>query len=65
MKENKFIKSLILHIRYPWTAICLLILWVGMAIMCAILKLLVNEVVWIVCATGVATLVITVIGFRD
>lgn len=65
MKENKFIKSLILHIRYPWTAICLLILWVGMAIMCAILKLPVNEAVWVVCATGAVTLVITVIGFRD
>jgi len=64
MKENKFIKSLILHIRYPWTAACLLILWIGAAVMCAILHLSVSNVMIVVSLSGAATLLIAVIGFK-
>lgn len=63
MKKNNFLKSLLLHIRYPWTAICLLILWLGLAAVCAILKLGEVEVIWLTCAAGVATLIITLVGF--
>lgn len=65
MRENKFIKNLILHIRYPWTAACLLILWVGLAVMCAVLQLSTNEAITVICTSGAATLLITVIGFRE
>ena len=64
MKKGSFMKSLLLHIRYPWTAICLLILWVGLALMCAILQLPSEEIIWLVCGAGVATLIISVVGFR-
>ena len=64
MKKTNFTKSLILHIRYPWTAICLLILWVGLAIMCAILNLNTGEIVELIYCAGVATLVIALVGFR-
>ena len=63
MKEKSFIKSLILHIRYPWTAVCLLILWVGLAIMCATLSLARGEVIGLICGAGAATLVIAIVGF--
>ncbi len=63
MKEKSFMKSLILHIRYPWTAICLLILWVGLAAMCAALGLTSGEAIGLICGAGVATLVIAIVGF--
>lgn len=65
MKKNSFTKSLLLHIRYPWTAICLLILWIGLAVMCAILHLSTDEVVGLIYGAGVATLVIALVGFRS
>ncbi len=65
MKKNSFTKSLILHIRYPWTAICLLILWVGLAIMCAILSLPAEQVIELVYIAGAATLIISLVGFRS
>lgn len=58
-------KNLMLHIRYPWTAICLLILWVGLAVMCAILHLTISEIVTLICLAGVATLIIAIVGFRS
>ena len=65
MKQNNFIKSLLLHIRYPWTAACLLILWIGLAIICAILHLSTEEITWLTYSAGVTTLVISLIGFRN
>ena len=63
MKEKSFMKSLILHIRYPWTAACLLIMWVGLAITCAILDLPSGEIIGLVCGAGGATVVISAMGF--
>ena len=65
MKQNNFIKSLLLHIRYPWTAACLLILWIGLAIICAILHLSTEEITWLTCGAGLTTLIISLIGFRN
>lgn len=62
--KNNFMKNLILHIRYPWTAVCLLLLWVGLAIMCAILQLTTSEIIELICLSGAATLIIALIGFR-
>ena len=64
MKKTNFTKSLLLHIRYPWTAICLLILWIGLAVMCAILHLDASEVIELAYCAGVATLTIAFAGFR-
>lgn len=64
MKTNSFVKNLILHIRYPWTACCLLIMWVGLAILCAVLHFSPDEIITLVTITGVATLLIAFVGFR-
>ena len=63
MKEKSFMRSLLLHIRYPWTAVCLLVLWLGLAVMCAVLDLDGGEVVGLICGAGGATLIIAIIGF--
>lgn len=65
MKNNNFTKSLILHIRYPWTAICLLILWIGLAVICAIMDFAPSDVITLVCIAGGATLIIAFVGFRS
>lgn len=63
-KPNNFTKNLLLHIRYPWTAVCLLILWVRIAIMCAILSLTNTEIVILISFAGLATLILAIVGFR-
>lgn len=63
MKSN-FTKSLILHIRYPWTAACLLILWIGLAVMCAVMNFATGELIWVISGAGVATLIIALVGFK-
>ena len=65
MKSNNFMKSLMLHIRYPWTAICLLILWIGLAVMCAILHFTTEEVILLTCLAGGVTFVIALVGFKS
>lgn len=64
MKKDSFVRNLVLHIRYPWTACCLLIMWVGLAVICAILSLSVEEVMALVSIAGVATLMMALVGFR-
>lgn len=65
MKKTNFMKSLLLHIRYPWTAACLFILWLGLAIICAILQPSVTEITGLACGAGVVTLIISLVGFRN
>ena len=64
MKKTNFMKSLLLHIRYPWTAACLFILWIGLAILCTVLSLTAEQITYLACGAGFATLVISLIGFR-
>lgn len=63
-KPNNFTKSLILHIRYPWTAATLLILWLGVAMMCMLMKVSSQDIIILTSVTGAATLIIALIGFR-
>lgn len=63
-KPNNFAKSLMLHIRYPWTAACLLILWVGLAVLCAIMSFTNSELMILIGLAGGATLVLALVGFR-
>lgn len=64
MKNRSFIKSLILHIRYPWTAAVILILWVGLAIVVSFIAPSINELMILIGINGVATLVVALIGFK-
>lgn len=63
-KTSNFTKSLMLHIRYPWTTAALLIMWVGLAIMCMIMKFSSQEIMTLTYVAGAATLVIALAGFR-
>lgn len=64
-KSQNFAKNLILHIRYPWTAACLLILWVGLSLLCAILHFTTEELIVILSLAGITTLILAVVGFRS
>lgn len=63
-KTSNFTKSLILHIRYPWTAAALLIMWVGLAVMCMILNFSSQDLITLICLAGGATLIIALVGFK-
>lgn len=63
-KPNNFTKSLMLHIRYPWTAATLLILWLGVAIMCMLMDFSSQDIVILTSVTGFATLIIALAGFK-
>lgn len=64
MKKG-FTKNLLLHIRYPWTASCLLIMWVGLAVLCAIMRFTVSDIITLISVAGAATLIIALAGFRS
>lgn len=64
MKNQGFVKSLLLHIRYPWTAATILILWVGLAVIANMINLSINELLIVVGVNGIATLVVALIGFK-
>lgn len=64
MSKSTFTKSLMLHIRYPWTALSLLILWIGLAILCAIIPLSTEEIIALIIGNSLATLIIACIGFK-
>lgn len=64
MKNHGFVKSLLLHIRYPWTAIVILILWVGLAVVTSMLHLTNTELLISICVNGAVTLIVALIGFK-
>ncbi len=61
--SNKFVKNIMLHIKYPYTALIISIMWIGMAIMIASQKGANFEV--LIAATAFCTLIIAAIGFRS
>lgn len=61
--KNNFMKSLMLHIRYPWTAGVILILWIGLAVSCSFIDLSITELMLLCGASGATTLIIAWIGF--
>ena len=61
--NNNFIKSFLLHIKYPYTAAIISVMWIGIAI---IIGLQQNpEVEILVAAVAIASLIIAVIGFSS
>lgn len=61
MKLNK-LNNIIFHIRYPYAALIIAIIWIGMAI------IIVNEedpqIETLVIATSICTLIIAATGFK-
>ena len=64
MKNQGFLKSLLLHIRYPWTAVVILIIWVGLATIVNFIQPTTGELMILIGVNGVATLVIALVGFK-
>lgn len=59
--SNKFIKNIMLHIRYPYTALVIAVMWICMAI---IISRQEENLDFLVMATSLCTLIVAVIGFR-
>lgn len=64
MNKTNFTKNLILHIRYPWTALVILILWLGIAILCMIENYSSDNIIILTSISGIATLILALIGFK-
>ncbi len=60
--NNKFLKSMMLHIKYPYTALVISIMWIGMAI---IISRQPENLETLVIATSVCTLIVALIGFKS
>lgn len=60
-KENKFMNNLILHIRYPYTALIIAIMWIGMAIIISSQQ---TNIELLITLTSISTLIIAIKGFK-
>lgn len=60
--NNKFMKNMIIHIKYPYTALIITIMWIGMAI---IISKQQKNLETLIIATSLATLVIATVGFKS
>jgi hypothetical protein len=60
--NNKFIKNLILHIKYPYTALIIAVMWIGIAIIISAQQRTDFDI--LVIATSICTLIIAATGFR-
>ncbi len=60
--SNKFLKNLMLHIKYPYTALIISVMWIGMAI---IISKQPDHLETLVFATAICTLIVAGIGFKS
>ena len=60
--NNKFIKNLILHIKYPYTALIISVMWIGIAIIISLQQR--EDFELLVAITAICTLTIAVTGLR-
>jgi hypothetical protein len=61
--QNNFIKSLLLHIKYPYTAAIIAVMWISIAIIISIQKT--NNMETLIFITAVCSLIIAKIGFKS
>lgn len=61
--SNNFARSLILHIKYPYTALIIFIMWVSIAIIIGIQPDPQAELLFL--STAAASLIIAAIGFSS
>lgn len=62
MQNNKFLKSILIHIKYPYTALIIATMWISIAII--IIEQSVNIDLLLICTT-VCTVIISFLGFRS
>ena len=59
---NKFVKSIILHIKYPYTALIIAVMWIGIAIITVNQQK--SDFELLIGLTAICTLIIATIGFK-
>lgn len=62
-KSNKFMKNIVLHIKYPYTALIISIMWLGISVIVSIQKS--DNIDILIAATAICTLIVAVTGFRS
>lgn len=62
MSKNKIIKNVIIHVKYPYAALIIATMWIGMAI---IIPCQPENLEALVIATSIATLLVASIGFKS
>ena len=63
MKSNKLIKNILFHVKYPYTAAIIAIMWVSMAII--IINQNLNNLEILLSITSLCTIIISLIGFKS
>lgn len=61
--NSNFIKNLIVHIKYPYTAAIIAVMWIGMAVVIGIQQS--AEVELLVLATALCSLLVAIVGFTS
>lgn len=61
--SNNFVKNLLLHIKYPYTAFIIAVIWIGIAIIIGIQSDPSAE--FLIIAAAVTSLIIALIGFSS
>lgn len=60
--NNKFIKNIIIHVKYPYTALIISVMWIGIAIIIAKQK---TNLEPLIIMTSIATLIVATVGFKS
>ncbi|MDR2064023.1 MAG: hypothetical protein LBQ02_04560 [Candidatus Nomurabacteria bacterium] len=61
--HSNFIKNLIMHIKYPYTAAIIAVMWVGVAIIVSVQNT--NNMEVLISITALGSLIIANIGFKS
>lgn len=62
MQNNNFLKNILIHIKYPYTALIIAVMWISIAII--IIEQNVNIDLLLICTT-ICTVIISFFGFRS
>lgn len=61
--SNTKLNNIIFHIRYPYTALVIAIMWIGMAIIIVNQENCAYEILLV--ATCICTIIIAILGFKN
>ena len=62
MSKNKIIRNVIIHVKYPYTALIIATMWIAMAI---IIPYQYDNLEVLITATSTATLLVACMGFKS
>ena len=59
---NRFMRNLLVHVKYPYTALVITVIWTGMAVIIGFQQQENFEV--LIIATAASSVIIAMVGFR-